>query len=231
MILDFHTHNINADNALISVSPVDFAPGGRLGNSLTENSESSENSENSKPFHSNRFYTVGVHPWDTQQCTASTLELLNEVATRPQVIAIGETGLDNTRGADLDVQQRIFLAHIELSEKLAKPLVIHLVHTSQLILKYWKTSASHRTPWAIHGMRGNANVARPLLDDGFYLSFGEYFNSETLRITPLDRLLIETDAADISIDAVAAKVATALDLPVEKVKKIAADNASRLLGL
>lgn len=192
MILDFHTHNQQATDALISVMPEEFDP---------------------QP---GKFYSVGIHPWHSQEVTPSVLNALETAAQHPQVLAIGETGLDALRGASLEAQMELFRKHIALAEQLGKALIIHMVRTSQQVLKAWHES-QRLVPWIIHGMRGNPRVAQPLIDAGFYLSFGSRFNPATVAATPLDRLLIETDDdADITIHDVAQAIAQAHGITIQE---------------
>lgn len=192
MILDFHTHNQQATDALISVMPEEFDP---------------------QP---GKFYSVGIHPWHSQEVTPSVLNALETAAQHPQVLAIGETGLDALRGASLEAQMELFRKHIALAEQLGKALIIHMVRTSQQVLKAWHES-QRLVPWIIHGMRGNPRVAQPLIDAGFYLSFGSRFNPATVAATPLDRLLIETDDdADITIHDVAQAIAQVHGITIQE---------------
>lgn len=192
MILDFHTHNRQAANAIISVMPEEFDP---------------------QP---GKFYSVGVHPWQSEEVTPSVLNALETAVQHPQVVAIGETGLDALRGASIQVQMELFREHIALAEQLGKPLIIHMVRTSQQVLKAWHES-QHSVPWIIHGMRGNPRVAQPLIDAGFYLSFGPRFNPATVAATPLDRLLIETDDdASITIHQVAKAIAQVHGITIQE---------------
>ena len=167
-MLDFHTHNPHATDALISVEPQEFAP---------------------TPGH---HYSVGIHPWHTAEVTSDTIDRLDQAAAHPAVLAIGETGLDRLRGADLDRQTAILRHHIDLSERLHKPLVLHIVRAYPEIITL-KRQLRPTQPWVIHGFRGKPALARQLLDAGFYLSLGERFNPDTAPIIPADRLLIETD--------------------------------------
>ena len=80
-------------------------------------------------------------------------------------------------------------------------------------------------------MRGNAHVARTLIDAGCYLSYGLQFNPAALQATPLDRLLIETDDATISIHEVTARIGENLHLPVNELVSLASRNTARFLGL
>lgn len=204
-ITDVHTHHLQATGAVISVMPADFHPQPGL------------------------LYSVGLHPWHTADADAAEqLQLLEQVATHPQVVAIGETGLDALRGVPLERQEQLMLRHISLAERLGKPLILHMVRTSQQVLRLWRQSA-RRVPWVIHGMRGNANVARPLLQAGFYLSFGARFNPATVLATPPHQLLLETDDAAITISQVAQAVAAVLQVSPEALLHQATQNATRLL--
>ena len=201
MMLDFHTHHLLATDALISVSPTDFAP---------------------MP---GKCYAVGIHPWHTEGDVEAQMQALAETAQIP-----AETGLDSLRGAPLDVQMRLFERHIALAEALGKPLVIHCVRTSQQVLKAWSESRKS-VAWAIHGFRGNARVVAPLVKAGFYISFGERFNADALRAVPLDRLLAETDESTMPIGQIISQLATALQMPSERLESIVAANLARALNL
>lgn len=205
-ILDFHTHHPVATAALISVDPRQFAP---------------------QP---GKWYSVGIHPWDTgEDIPATDLQSLERCARHPQVLAIGETGLDKLRGGDIEVQTALFVRHLQLAHSVGKPVVVHSVRATQQVLQCRQDAGLTSVPLAIHGMRAGERMARIWLDAGCYLSFGPRFNSSALLITPLDRLLIETDDDAITIQEVAALVAQALGLSTQAVITTAAENARRLL--
>lgn len=207
-IIDFHTHRLDATAALIAVDPRQFNP---------------------QP---GQFYSVGFHPWhDVDTLTDSDFALLEQCARHPQVLAIGETGLDRIRGARLDIQIPVFVRHLLLAHQLGLPVVVHNVRATQDLLTCRHQAHLDDVPLAIHGMRGNAQVARTLLDAGCYLSFGPVFNPEVLLATPPDRYLLETDDSAVSIDEVAARVAAALGQTAAQVTTTAAGNARRLLQL
>ncbi|MBQ4008595.1 MAG: TatD family hydrolase, partial [Muribaculaceae bacterium] len=107
----------------------------------------------------------------------------------------------------------------------------HMVRTSQQVLKAWRES-QRAVPWVIHGMRGNPRVAQPLIDAGFYLSFGPRFNPATVAATPLDRLLIETDDnAAATIHQVAQAIAQARNIPTQHLIDAVTQNAVHILNL
>ena len=185
-IVDCHTHHPHAGaHAVLNVSPRDFSP------------------------EAGRYYSVGIHPWDTAAIGDNDYELLSRAAQHPQVLALGETGFDALRGASLNEQGRVFDRHIALSEALGKPLIIHCVKAAHLVLERWNKQASQRVPWVIHGFRGNPRLARQLLNAGLFLSLGHRFNPLTARLIPAERLLLETDDAPVTIDEVAALITAA----------------------
>ena len=207
-IIDIHTHHLDADGALISVAPQNFNP---------------------QP---GKWYSVGFHPWhEIDQLTDEDFELLDQCARYRQVLAIGETGMDRTRGAELDIQAAVFVRHLQLAHDLGKPVVTHCVRAAQDILAARSRAHLDDVPLIIHGMRSNVHVARTLLDGGCFLSFGPRFNPETLNATPLDRLLIETDEAPVTILEVASLVAQASHLTTDQVISQASANACRILGV
>ena len=208
MLLDFHTHRLDARGALISVDPRQFDP------------------------QSGCWYSVGYHPWnDVDRLTPDDWTLLEQCARHPQVLAIGETGMDTLRGGDIDIQAAAFLRHLQLAHAVGKPVVAHCVRTAQRLLDVRRQAGLTAVPLAIHGMRSNQRVARLLLDSGCYLSYGPRFNPEALAATPLDRLLIETDDAPTPIDEVTTLVAQALHLTPQQVKDTAIANVQTFLGL
>lgn len=206
IILDFHTHRTDATAALISVDPRHFDPQPGL------------------------WYSVGIHPWDTVEAVTPTdLARLEQCARHPQVLAIGETGMDSLRGADMKTQEALFVHHLQLAHSIGKPVVAHSVRTAQQILDARHKAQLTDVTLAIHGFRGNEHVARTLLDAGCYLSFGARFNPSALLVTPLDRLLIETDDPTVTIHDVATQIAQTLNTPPEAITTTASRNAQHFL--
>lgn len=207
-ILDFHTHRLDAVSAIISVDPRHFDPRPGL------------------------CYSVGFHPWHgLDELTEADFDLLARCARHPQVVAIGETGMDRVRGAALDVQEQAFVRHLNLAQALGKPVVAHCVKAAQDLLVARHRAGLDAVPLVIHGMRGNRNVARTLLDAGCYLSFGLRHNPSALSVTPLDRLLIETDDdTTATIQEVASTIAASLGLTSVQLTHHVLANAQRLLS-
>lgn len=154
-------------------------------------------------------YSVGIHPWDADAADISLWDKLEKAAGEKNVMAIGEAGLDLMRGPSIEIQTECFKRHIELSEAVGKPLVIHCVRAFHRLLKLIK-EMSPKQPWIVHGFRGKPELAHQLIDAGMWISLGPKFNDLTAEIIPAERLLIETDdACNITIEEVAALVARA----------------------
>ena len=131
----------------------------------------------------------------------------------------------------MEMQRQVFARHLKLAAALCKPVVVHSVRTAQDILAVRRTLGLTDVTLAIHGMRANEHVARLLLDEGCYLSFGVRFNPRTLQETPLERLLIETDEDPTPICEVAATVATHLQISADALIRQTDFNARRLLKM
>ena len=131
--------------------------------------------------------TWGIHPWRADETFVSP-----DLAER---IAIGECGLDGLRGPSMEVQEKVFLEQIALSEQYEKPLVIHCVKAIDRLLQL-RREQHPAMPWMFHGFRGKPQQLHSLLDAGFFVSFGFRFNEESLRLCPLERLMLETDEGE-----------------------------------
>lgn len=146
-------------------------------------------------------YSMGLHPWYLPQDPAAALARLALEARQEQVTAIGECGLDSRCDTPMWLQVKAFTAQVRLAEELRKPLIIHCVKTAGELLALKRELAS-TVPWIIHGFRAKPTVARMLLEGGCYLSYGLRFNPDSLRLTPPERLLAETDDDPAPITAV-----------------------------
>lgn len=150
---------------------------------------------------------VALHPNDAARLAAdgrldNGLAEIADLATDSQVRAVGETGLDFFRtGPDgYDAQVRAFRRHIELAHELDKTLVIHDRDAHDAVLQVLdEVGAPPR--WVMHCFSGDAAFAEECLSRGAFLSYAgtvTFKNADplraALRVTPQDRLLVETDA-------------------------------------
>ena len=176
--------------------------------------------------------SMGVHPWDTidRDVALRDMETLARQCDNKHIVAIGEAGLDRLRGGDMEFQMSVFVAQVELSEKIGKPLIIHAVRTLNEILKVRQTSGS-TMPWIIHGFRGEKAKAEKVLSTGIHLSIGEKFSLATIAAIPDDELIIETDESTLTIGEIAAKVAETRNTTANAVMTLSAKNIARIFRL
>ncbi|WP_067483488.1 TatD family hydrolase [Actinomadura hibisca] len=144
---------------------------------------------------------VAIHPNDTTGLTDDALTEIADLAARPEVVAVGETGLDYYRDwAPKDDQHRSFRAHIDIAKRTGKALVIHDREAHDDVLRILaEEGAPDRV--VFHCFSGDAEMARVCADRGYVMSFAgnvTFKNAEplreALRVAPLDLILVETDA-------------------------------------
>ena len=144
------------------------------------------------------WFSVGFHPWHAGEFSAERMKQLTTWVADPRFIALGECGLDKNSKASFEVQVDVFEQQIALSEKAQKPMIIHCVGFFNELLALKKKFKPLQL-WIIHGFRSKPELAFQLLKAGCALSFGEHFNADSVRVTPLDRLFVETDESQMSI--------------------------------
>ena len=145
--------------------------------------------------------SVGVHP-DNRDGSEPDVEMLAAHCAHPRVIAIGETGLDyHWHKGDMTWQQDRFRTHIRAARMCRKPLIIHTREAAEDTLRIMAEEAAGEVGGVMHCFTETPEVAARALEMGFFISFSgivTFKNAsqvhEAARLTPLDRLLIETDA-------------------------------------
>lgn len=153
--------------------------------------------------------------------------LSRELVSHPQVLAIGEAGLDKLAEASLEVQMEVFRYQVELAEEVGKPLVIHLVKAVDELLRM-KRALRPSVPWIIHGFRGKMALAEEYLRHGFYLSFGEKYQEEALRQVPVHRLFIETDESTVAVAELYERAAGVRGVAVKELREAVQGNISKV---
>lgn len=197
MIIDCHTHRpAPAPGAVISTTPIGFVAMGE------------------------QLWSTGLHPWDLDLFTDDGMQIKDEIwvemvaaSSSPYVAAIGECGIDISRGGLLATQMLAFRKQALLAERLRKPLIIHAVKAHDIVTGL-KRDLRPEQPWIIHGFRNKPTIADIYLNAGCYLSFGEKFSPEAIDITPEDRILAETDESTLSIDEIIARLEESAQKPL-----------------
>lgn len=181
------------------------------------------------------YYSIGLHPWESETVNLDR-QLFIDMIARPEIIAVGECGIDRLRGADLKKQTSLFIQQAEIAEEYQKPLFIHCVRAWQEIIAL-KDEIRPKVPWMVHGYRGKARVAGQLLERGFLLSFGQNIHwmnpvlSSILKGTPDERLFLETDDSTQPIEDIYQVAAKIKSLSLIELKTRLANNFETIFGL
>lgn len=152
--------------------------------------------------HPDVFATVGVHPNDAAKINGDTFHHLGSLLAHPKVLAVGEIGLDYHWGIPKETQLSAFERQLELAASARKPIVIHTrdawADTLEILRNGWAPTS---LPCIMHCFTGNPEQAEECLALGFSLAFGGVTTfpkaaelREAAKITPADRLLLETDS-------------------------------------
>jgi len=155
-------------------------------------------------FKATPYFSIGIHPWRINQSRlADDLEMIISKLADDNCLALGECGLDKRIETPIDEQIEVFEKQLHLAEKFNKPVVLHCVAAYQEVIDA-KNRLNISVPMIIHGFSKNEQVAKQLLDNGFYLSFGKYLlrNPElesVFKSVPDDRFFLETDMIDETI--------------------------------
>jgi len=152
-------------------------------------------------------YSIGIHPWHIQESRLeSDLNIIEAKLQLKECLALGECGLDKRIEIPIEFQIEVFEKQILLAEKYQKPLVLHLVAAFDELIAI-KKRMQITVPVIIHGFSKNQQVAKQLIDNGFYLSFGKYLlrNPEletVFQSIPDDKFFLETDTMEETLDEV-----------------------------
>jgi TatD DNase family protein len=151
----------------------------------------------------NSFHSRGIHPWFVNKYIP--LEKLESDLQHPKCIALGEIGLDKICGTDFELQRKLFIQQIELSEKYNLPVIIHCVRASNELVEL-KKEIKPTQHWIWHGFN-KASILQQTLENKIIPSFGEaILRNESLRneLANLEsrQFLLETDTSTFSIETI-----------------------------
>ena len=197
------------------------------------------------------YAAVGIHPENCGGCTAGDLDAIRALAQQPKTVAIGEIGLDYywAENPPRDFQQQVLRQQLALARELALPVIIHdrEAHADTLAI----VREFPGVTGVFHCFSGSPEMARELLKMGWYLGFDgpvTYKNArrapEVAAVTPLDRMLIETDSPYMTpvpyrgkrndsgyVHLVAEKLAEWKGVTPEEMARITTENGKRLFRI
>jgi len=204
---------------------------------------------------------VGVHPHEAGKVDPGFLSELEELSQAPEVVGIGEIGLDYYRDRSPRATQReVFKQQLELAARLNKPVVVHdrEAHSDVMsTIREWATGLvtadeDSRGPLGVmHCFSGDQRMAEELFKLGFYVSLAgpvTYAKADRLQALvgrlPLERLMVETDCPFLPpvpyrgqrnepahVRLVAEKIAEIKGLSLAEVATVTTANAGRLFRL
>jgi TatD DNase family protein len=198
------------------------------------------------------FAAVAVHPHGAAGVNEEVLTAIADLLSDPQVVALGEIGLDFYRHrAPAEVQERVFRRFLDLAVSHRKPVIIHTRDATSHTLAILREYQEKLHGGVMHCFSGSYDEARAFLDLGLDISFSgvlTYPNAKPLqdvaRHLPLERLLIETDAPYLSpqprrgkrnepgyVRFTAQTLADLQNLPLETVAAQTWTNTCRLFGI
>jgi TatD DNase family protein len=179
-------------------------------------------------------YSMGIHPWyiHTDHWEKQLLSL-QEYSVHPRVLAIGECGLDKLSTTGFSLQEQVFRAQLAWANSIGKPVVIHCVRAWEEVLKTLEDAAV-TVPVIFHGYAKNEQLARRLIDKGYYISLGKALQlpekESLLQVIPPGQLFLETDDAAISIGEIYTMAARALSIADNSLVLQIQKNAAAVFG-
>lgn len=201
--------------------------------------------------HENLFATVGVHP-EQHDCGEPDVDTLVRLAGHRRVLGIGETGLDYYWHKDRPEWQRDrFRVHVRAARASSKPLIIHTREAAEDTLRIMREEGAEAVGGVMHCFTETQAVADEALSQGFYLSFSGIVTfknarqiKEVARSTPLERILVETDAPFLApvpyrgkvnepayVRHVAEEIASLKNMDVAEVERATTENFCRLFNI
>ncbi|MDF1565519.1 MAG: TatD family hydrolase [Deltaproteobacteria bacterium] len=199
------------------------------------------------------FAVVGVHPHDVAGMRDADLEAIAALAREPEVVGVGETGLDyHYDHSPRDVQQEVFARHLELAREVGKPVVIHTREAEEDTLSVLERVGRLPAGGQLHCFTSSRELAlRGVEEHGFHVSFSgvlTFANADPLRAIcaelPEERLLIETDCPYLTpapfrgiknepalVSVVAGKMAELRGLEVAELARRTSAHCRALFGL
>lgn len=149
-------------------------------------------------------YSLQLHPWHLsgQHDITTFIDTAERLRHDPQMVAIGECGLDALCHTPIDLQHEAFLAALRVARDFRLPVIVHCVRLwGDMIRDVHQVfpelrsdpEAWQRWPVIIHGYRRGPQLARQLLDAGFSLSLGEKYHPDVAKMLPEARRYAESD--------------------------------------
>jgi TatD DNase family protein len=198
----------------------------------------------------------GIHPWKAHTAEIGWQQRLRDLLEKYPRASIGECGLDRwIEHPTLEIQQPIFIDQLCIAHEIDRPITIHCLKAwNELFTAFAEASPPRR--FLMHSFGGSIEIAHRLISLGAFFSFSGYFLHprksaalEVYRQLPKDRILLETDAPDMSppveimthslaenqnhpanLPSIGQALAAALEISNEALAELTAKNHQRCFG-
>ena len=201
--------------------------------------------------YANVYGALGIHPCDTSDFDEEMAKMIEKSAQNPKIVAVGEIGFDNHYpGSDLIKQREVFVKQLKIAKKVKLPLILHVRDAwSEFFDVLNEDRSLFQNGVDVHCFDGGKEVAKKLLDEGFYISLTALGVEdrpkfrEVAEFIPLDRVMVETDSPYLlpselkdkqkfnvpqNVVYVAKKLAEYKKVSYEKIDEITTKNALKL---
>lgn len=209
--INIHTHHLSTDNNV-------FLFNNRFGFD--------------KEFYLEKYFSIGIHPWDIHVISDNKMIEFEKLIQNPNCLAIGECGLDKVCKSDFRKQKYFLTEQLQFALKYNKPVIIHCVKAYDDLIGVCKPFI-HKIPLIIHGFNKTDELAKQLINKGFYLSVSDDFLKKTkLEKELTDKLFFETDDKQpLSIIEIYELASKKWDIDKELLKKKISSNFASLFKL
>lgn len=188
--VDIHTH-VGGRPLTILSTPIDDVERIALCNSRLTDAE-------------RQYYSLQLHPWHLKglQDITAFIDTAEHLRHDPQMVAIGECGLDALCSTPIGLQHKAFIAALSIARDFRLPVIVHCVRLwGDMICDVHQVFPELRSdpdawqqwPVIIHGYRRGTQLAQQLLDAGFSLSLGEKYHPDVAKMLPEARRYAESD--------------------------------------
>lgn len=191
------------------------------------------------------YFTQGIHPHDAKEATDIEFNKIVDRASLPKMVAVGEIGLDyHYNNSPQEVQRAVFEKQLQLAYDLNLPVVIHTRDADE-DTKAILRNFSGQLKGVIHSFTSSLELAEFVLNEGFHIGFNGIITfkkaenvQEVVKMTPVERILFETDSpfltpvphrgkenAPYYLPFVASKIAELKSVDLEGLKKQVLENS------
>lgn len=198
------------------------------------------------------YCSMGVHPHNASEVNDDVLSAIENNCTNKKVVAIGEIGLDYYYDFNpSEVQKKAFIEQIRLAKKLNLPIIVHNRESDNDLMEILEQEQNGDLCGVLHCFSGDQEMLKKSIDLGFYVSFTgniTFKKADTLReivkLTPLDRILLETDSPWMApvpfrgkrnepknLNLIAAKIAEIKSITINEVIEMTTKSAINLFKL